>query len=192
MADEDATRWDAKYRGRALPTPTPAPSVALQSVMSWIPSQGRFLDVAGGDGAQAVWLAGRGLEVTLCDVSAVALERASQAAASAEVSLTTLCVDLETAPLPEGPWSAVLCSNYLQPSLWPPVADALAPGGTAIWLHPTAINLTRHEKPSRRFLLQPGQARSTFEAAGLVVDFASEDWVAGRHLARVVGRKPHA
>ncbi len=190
MADEDATRWDAKYRGRALPTP--GPSVALRSVMSWIPSQGRLLDLAGGDGAQALWLAGRGLEVTLCDVSEVALERASQVAAATEVPLTTRCVDLETAPLPKGPWSAVLCSNYLQPSLWSAVADALGPGGTAIWIHPTITNLTRHEKPSRRFLLELGQARTVFEAAGLAVDFASEDWVAGRHLSRVVGHEPHA
>lgn len=190
MADDDATRWDAKYRGR--PLPTPGPSVALQSVTSWLPSQGRLLDLAGGDGAQALWLAARGLEVTLCDVSAVALERARQVAAAGEACLTTCCLDLEVEPLPDGPWSAVLCSNYLQPTLWTAVAEALGPGGVAIWLHPTATNLTRHEKPSRRFLLDPGQARCTFEAAGFGIDFAVEDWVAGRHMARVVGRKKRA
>lgn len=190
MAHQDAARWDAKYGGR--PLPAAGPSVALQSVTSWLPDEGRLLDLAGGDGAQAVWLAGRGLEVTLCDVSPVALDRAKQVAAAAEASLTTRCLDLETEPLPTGPWSAVLCSNYLQPSLWMAVAEVLRPGGTAIWLHPTVENLTRNEKPSRRFLLEPGQARATFEAAGFSIDFAAEDWVAGRHLSRVVGRKKDA
>ncbi len=190
MAQADADRWDAKYRGRALPGP--GPGVALRSVVSWIPSEGRLLDVAGGDGAQAVWLAGRGLEVTLCDVSTVALERARRVAAASQVGLTTRRVDLETEPLPEGPWSAVLCSNYLQLSLWSAVAESLGPGGAAIWLHPTVTNLTRHDRPSRRFLLEPGQARDTLEEAGLSIDFAAEDWVAGRHLARVVGRKRDA
>lgn len=190
MARQDAARWDAKYQGR--PLPTPRPSVALQSVTSWIPDEGQLLDLAGGDGAQAVWLAGRGLEVTLCDVSPVALDRAQEVAAAAGACLTTRCLDLETEALPMGPWSVVLCSNYLQPSLWTRIAEVLRPGGTAIWLHPTITNLTRHEKPSRRFLLEPGQGRATFEAAGFSIDFAAEDWIAGRHLSRVVGRTKHA
>lgn len=190
MAHQDAARWDAKYQGR--PLPTPRPSVALQSVASWIPDQGRLLDLAGGDGAQAVWLAARGLEVTLCDVSPVALDRAKQVAAVAEAGLTTRCLDLETDALPTGPWSVVLCSNYLQLSLWSGVADVLRPGGTAVWLHPTATNLTRNEKPSRRFLLEPGQGRATFEEAGFSIDFAAEDWIEGRHLSRVVGRTKDA
>ncbi|MGH1341083.1 MAG: class I SAM-dependent methyltransferase [Nannocystales bacterium] len=187
MAAQDATRWDAKYRGRALPTP--GPSAALESVASWIPGQGRLLDLAGGDGAQAVWLAARGLEVTLCDVSGVALERAKRVAAASGQSLTTLQIDLEIVPLPEGPWSAVVCSNYLQLSLWPAVASALRPGGRAIWLHPTIENLTRHEKPSRRFLLEPGQGERVIADAGLGVEFTEESWVAGRHLSCVVGSR---
>ena len=190
MADEDAARWDAKYRGR--PLPQPAPSAALRSVASWIPRDGRLLDLAGGDGGQAVWLATQGLEVTLCDVSSVALGRAKEVATTADAELTTQCLDLEGEPLPAGPWAAVLCSNYLQASLWRAVFDVLKPGGVAIWLHPTVENLSRHEKPSRRFLLAPGQGRALFGAAGFVIDFAAEDWVGERHLSRVVGHRPHA
>ena len=91
-----------------------------------------------------------------------------------------------------GLWSVVLCSNYLQPSLWTGIAEVLRPGGSAIWPHPTVTTLSRHEKPSRRFLLEPGQGRATFEAAGLSIDFAAEDWIAGRHLSRVVGRTQDA
>ena len=187
MADEDRLRWDAKYEGRTVPVADA--SEALRSVLPWIPASGPALDIAGGDGGQAVWLALRGLEVTLCDVSGVALQRARSLAEVRDVGLTTVQADLEEQPLPDGPWALVLCANYLQPSIWKGVAQALAPGGVAIWLHPTVENLARNPKPSRRFLLSQGQGRAVFEDAGLECVFADEGWVGGRHLCRLVGRR---
>lgn len=185
MAEGDASRWDAKYRAR--PLPEPSVSEAFRSVQTWIPRSGRAVDLAGGEGAHALWLAQQGLDVTLCDVSEVALARAQGMAEATDVSLRTIRVDLETSPVPPGPWHLALCMNYLQPSLWPAVAAQLEVGGRALWLHPTVENLTRHAKPSRRFLLHAGQGAALFEAAGLEVLFADESWVGGRHLCRVVG-----
>lgn len=187
MADGDAARWDAKYDGR--PLPAVEPTLALRQVLPWIPSRGRALDLAGGDGAQAVWMAQRGLEVALCDVSAVALRRAEAIAAAAGVQLETHRIDLETESLPPGQRSVVLCSNYLQTSLWPKVFEVLEPGGVAIWLHPTVTNLERNAKPSPRFLLEPGQGRRVLEGTGLRVEHAEEAWVGTRHLSIVVGRR---
>lgn len=187
MAEGDAARWDAKYEGR--PLPAVEPTRALRKVESWIPSRGRALDLAGGDGAQAVWMAQRGLDVTLCDVSAVALRRAEAIAAAVGIEVETHRIDLETGPLPPGRRSVVLCSNYLQTSLWPKVFEVLAPGGVALWLHPTVANLERNAKPSRRFLLEPGQGRRVFEGTGLKIEHAEEAWVGARHLSIVVGRR---
>lgn len=61
---------------------------------------GRVLDVGCGEGADAVWLASRGWEVTALDVSAVALDRARAAAADAGVTVTWLHAGLLDAPLP--------------------------------------------------------------------------------------------
>ncbi len=187
MAEGDAARWDAKYDGRTLPAV--GPTRALRKVEAWMPSRGRALDLAGGDGAQAVWMAQRGLDVTLCDVSAVALRRAETIALAAGTELETHRLDLETDPLPPGRWSVVLCSNYLQTSLWPKVVEALEPGGVAIWLHPTVANLERNAKPSRRFLLEPGQGRRVFEGTGIMVEHSEETWVGSWHLCIVVGRR---
>lgn len=187
MAEGDGARWDAKYAGR--PLPAIEPSQALREVLSWIPSRGCALDLAGGDGAHAVWMAQRGLDVVLCDVSAVALRRAEAVAAGAGLELETYRVDLETEPLPPGRRSVVLCSNYLQTSLWPRVFELLEPGGVAIWLHPTVVNLERNARPSRRFLLEPGQARDVLEDSGLTIVLAKEAWVGARHLSVAVGRR---
>ncbi len=170
--------------------PRPHATDALASVSGWLPERGAALDLAGGDGGQAVWLAQRGLDVTLCDVSSVALQRATLLAASAGVALQTVCIDLEEHAPPAGPWDLVLCTNYVQPQLWPAVARSLSAGGRAVWIHPTLENLARNAKPSRRFLLESGQALAVFEAAGLTISFADESWVAGRHVSRVVGCPP--
>ena len=187
MADDDAQRWDAKYEGRPLPSVGPTQAVAR--LQAWVPTQGRALDLAGGDGAQAVWLATRGLDVALCDVSAVALERARTLAAGERVALECIRTDLERGRLPPGPWALVLCTNYLQESVWPAVARVLDIGGVAIWAHPTVANLERHAKPSRRFLLEPGRGRAILEEAGLRILHAEESWVGDRHLSCVVGRR---
>ena len=187
MAEDDADRWDAKYVGRGMPTV--GPTAALARLEAWLPPRGCALDVAGGDGGQAVWLTTRGLEVTLCDISEVALERARQLAAREGGPLETVRTDLETDPLPPGPWDVVLCTNYLQVELWPAVAQVLAVGGVAIWAHPTVINLERHAQPSRRFLLAPGDGCAALEHAGLSIQHAEETWVGDRHMSCVVGRR---
>jgi len=187
MADADAARWDAKYRGRQMPAV--GASEALARVRHWLPQAGRALDVAGGDGAQAVWLAASGLDVTLCDVSSVALERASRLARLEGVPLSVMRCDLENGPVPPGPWSLVLCANYLQRSMWSAVAEALEVGGVTVWLHPTVDNRSRNAKPSARFLLARDEGRAIFESAGLTIAHAEEGWVGGRHLSTLVGRR---
>ena len=191
MAEADRERWNGKYRaGSHGPV---APSVALTELERWVPSSGRALDVAGGTGGNAIWLAQRGLEVTVVDISEVGLARAVEAGVRAGVDLRVAQLDLEEAPLPEGPFALVLCSHYLQRDLIPRLARVLAPGGVLLWLHPTVTNLERHAKPGRRFLLELGEAERLAAAAGLGVVWSEESWVGqgegARHLARVVARR---
>jgi tellurite methyltransferase len=149
--------------------------------------------VAGGAGANAVWLAQRGLQTTICDVSEVGLAVAVGHAARCGVDLMIATVDLECDPLPVGPWALVLCCNYLQRDMLPAVARALAPGGRLVWIHPTVTNLERHPKPGVPYLLQPGEAMALVEEAGLVPRFGEEAWVgegaSARFLSRVVAER---
>jgi tellurite methyltransferase len=191
VADDDRERWDRKYREAGAGKT--GPSAALVELSRWLPARGRALDVAGGSGGNAVWLAQRGLEVTIVDVSTVGLGLAEVHARRTGVTLAIARADLESEPLPPGPWALVLCCFYLQRELVPRVAEALAPGGRFVWIHPTVINLERHASPGPRFLLQPGEAASLVEGAGLRVCWAEEAWVgegeAARCLARVVAER---
>lgn len=80
--------WDEWYAG-AEPIWSGRPNGALVAEAEHL-RPGRALDVGCGEGADAVWLALCGWNVTALDVSRVALERARAAAADAGVSVTWL------------------------------------------------------------------------------------------------------
>lgn len=72
----DATAWDERYRGsERLWSEGPNLFVADRLRTA---SPGRGLDLASGEGRNAVWLAAQGWEMTAVDFSAVAVERGRQ------------------------------------------------------------------------------------------------------------------
>jgi SAM-dependent methyltransferase len=90
MHDHDEAReWDGFYTGDGDDRPhwsgAPNPALVVEAA-GLLP--GRALDVGCGEGADAVWLAARGWQVTAIDPSEVALGRARSAADAAGVEVT--------------------------------------------------------------------------------------------------------
>lgn len=188
MAEGDRDRWNARYAEQPERAP-PSPFVAALDGL--LPRRGRALDVAGGSGRNALWLARRGLDVTLADVSDVALGQAAQAAAAEGLRLSTLEIDLEGAPLPPGPWDLLLCTYFLHRPLLAAAPAVLAPGGLLVVAHATRTNLTRHPRPGPDHLLEDGELPRL--VSGLEVLQAEEGWLeGGRHEARLVARRAAA
>jgi tellurite methyltransferase len=191
MSTEDREKWDARYREREAPA---APSSFLVGLDALLPRRGRALDVAGGAGRNALWLARRGLTVTLADVSGVALAQASRAAREEGLSLATVQVDLEAAPFPEGPWDVIVCTYYLHRPLFAAFPAALAPGGWLAFAHATRKNLERHPRPGSAYVLEEHELETL--VSGLeeleIVQLAEGWFEEGRHEARLVARKRDA
>jgi tellurite methyltransferase len=191
VSEADRARWDARYRDRP---PAAAPSAFLIALDALLPRPQpgapppTALDVAGGGGRNAVWLARRGLDVTCVDVSPVGLAHARDAAVAAGVPLRTLVVDLETAPLPRGPFDVIVSIDFLHRPLFAAFPAALATGGLLVFAQATRTNLTRHSHPSARFLLNDGELPAL--VGGLEVLRYDEGWFDDRHEARLVARKP--
>lgn len=186
MPEEDRQKWNARYREQAGTRP---PSRFLLSLEDRLPSVGRALDLAGGPGNESLWLARRGLDVTLVDISDVALERAAAAAREEGVALRVQRVDLEAEPFPSGPFELVLCLNYLWRPLFAVLPQVLAPGGLFVFAQPTRSNLERNPHPSARFLLEDGELPRLLQ--GLEVVSYTEGWTdEGRHEARLVATRP--
>ncbi|MGF1469288.1 MAG: class I SAM-dependent methyltransferase [Sandaracinaceae bacterium] len=185
MGEGDRAKWDEKYRagaGEGLVAPA-----WLDEVAGELPAGGRALDLAAGRGRIALWLARRGFAVTAVDVSPVGLRAAGAAARGEGLSLATRVLDLEEERLPPGPFDAVTCFRYRQPSLWASARAALAPGGVLVAETATLRNLSRHDKPPAPFLLEPNEL---LRAAGdLFVAYYREGWLGDYHLARLVARR---
>lgn len=191
MAKADRDKWNARYGefGRnAL-----EPDSYLASLHGILPRRGRALDVAGGSGRNAVWLARRGLDVTIVDISDAGLALAEAHAGAAGVSLCTMVLDLESDPLPSGPWQVIIDIHFLQRSLFAELARALAPGGYLVFVQPTMSNLERHARPSAQYLLDDGELPgliSGLDVALEIIDY-QEGWQAnGRHEACFLARRP--
>lgn len=185
MSDADRDRWNATWRD----APSRDVTAFLVEQAHRLPAAGRVLDLAGGPGHDALWLAARGLDATLCDVSDVALSRARTEAAVRGLPLATLHRDLERDGAPPGPWDVVVCFFYLQRDLFSRWPELLAPGGLLLFAQPTRTNLERHPKPGRRFLLEPGEL-ATLVPPGLEVLSLTEGWTPRDvHEARLVARR---
>ena len=186
MSAEDRSKWDQRYREgthTAL-----EPSSFLLSLDDVLPRRGRALDVAGGAGRHAIWLAARGLDVTLTDISAVGLRQAEAKAAAAGVAIRTMARDLEATGLPEGPWDLIVDFYFLQRSLFEAFPRVLAPGGLLVFAQPTRSNLERHARPPATHLLEDGELPGLIHA--LDVLRYEEGWHdEGRHEARLVASR---
>ena len=103
---DQAAMWDARYQEKDGAMWSGRPNGRLVAEVSGL-APGRALDVGCGEGADAIWLAGQGWEVTAVDVSSVAVDRARDAAARAGVTVEWLAGDALALALPEGAFDLV-------------------------------------------------------------------------------------
>jgi len=136
--------WNARYAQKELVW-TAEPNRRFAAEVAGL-EPGRALDLACGEGRNAVWLAGLGWRVTGVDFSDVALGKAAELAASRGVEVDWVVADLlEYEPEPRAFDLVVML--YLQlprEELLHAVragADAVAPGGTLLVLGHDTTNL---------------------------------------------------
>lgn len=103
------SEWDGRYADREQLW-SGQPNGALVAEVDGL-TPGRVLDVGCGEGADAVWLAGCGWEVTGLEVSGVALDRAAGHARDAGVAVRSVHAGLVEAALPPGSFDLV-CALY--------------------------------------------------------------------------------
>jgi len=173
----DRHQWDERYGGDALVW-TSTPNQFLVSEVVGHPA-GRAVDLACGEGRNAVWLAEQGWRVTGVDFSSVGLAKARRFAKLWGVEVTWIESAVQDwAPPPEGfDLVAVLYLQLTQPERTAALevaASAVAPGGTLLVVAHDEDNLTRGYggPPSADVLYSVADVTRVAEAAGLTVERA--------------------
>ena len=160
-------------------------------VVRWLPpiratlgTRRDVLDVATGTGRHARAAAGAGFRVYGVDRDLGKLRQASAGGSTARL----WAADLEVSPLPRDRFDVVICTNYLQRSLWPGLRGAVRRGGFVIYETFTVAQLAHGVGPrSPDHLLRPGELRGVFTDWLIRHDEERRDPTA---VAQVVARKP--
>jgi SAM-dependent methyltransferase len=179
----DAADWDDRYRDTDLVW-SAGPNQFVERFCADLPA-GRAIDIAAGEGRNAVWLAERGWDATAVDYSAVAIDKARRIAERRGVTITTEVADLKQYEPAAGAFDLVVVA-YLQlvdDELTPilrRVLAAVAPGGTFLLVCHDADNLERgYGGPQHPAVLTtPAQVVAAI-GDGYVIDRAE---VAERHV----------
>jgi tellurite methyltransferase len=112
---------------------TSGPAQFLQENVQLLP-KGRVLDVAMGNGQNAVFLAKMGFAVEGVDISSDAVKTALEAARKAGVAMKADAADLESDyRIKPDAYDVIICFRYLQRSLIPQIKDGLRKGGMVVY-----------------------------------------------------------
>ncbi|HUX09365.1 MAG TPA: class I SAM-dependent methyltransferase [Terriglobia bacterium] len=171
--------------GKGVPS---QPSTLLERFSDFLPHSGLALDVACGNGRNALFLARRGLSVVGIDRSWKAVAAGREDALRSNLKVSFVQADLTRFALPENSFSVVICFKYRDPRLYPSLQAALRPGGLLIYETYTrehAISGLKPQNPAH--LLERSELLQAFGNWEII--FYREVW-RERGTASLVARKP--
>lgn len=165
------------------------PAQFLKDTVELLP-RGRVLDVAMGNGQNALFLAKMGFAVEGVDISSDAVKTALKAARKAGVSMKADVADLEgDYVIRKGAYDVIICFRYLQRSLIPQIKDGLRRGGMVVY-ETFTVDQAKLGKPSNpEYLLKYN------ELLHLFLDFRCRFYQEGilenrKAVARLIAEKP--
>jgi SAM-dependent methyltransferase len=174
----DASDWDERYREQPLVW-SAEPNLFVERELAER-TPGRALDLAAGEGRNALWLASRGWEVEAVEFSPVALEKGRELAERAQLAVRWTLADLLEEPAID-PADLVLIA-YLQldeasfQRVLRHAAGAVSPGGELFLIGHARRNLTDGaggpQDPER--LWTEELVRTGLADTGLVLDRVEE------------------
>jgi SAM-dependent methyltransferase len=166
MSIEDKKRWDRKYKEKIIPNKI----VKVVDEYSHLAKGKKALDIACGMGRNSKLLASRGFEVLAIDISPLALD-----SLKGIENITTKEVDLDTYKLEEDSYDLIVCTYFLDRSLFPQIYKALKKDGIFIYETFKEHKDSTKVPSNKNFLLKEGELKKIF-SKGYNIIHQSEQW----------------
>jgi len=163
FSEEDRVRWNALYN-TTMYLYGKEPAEFLKRVVNQLPV-GHALDIATGEGRNAVYLAKKGFRVDGVDISEVALRKARRLAKENQVTIHTINQDLKDFLIPSNKYDVIVNFIFLQRSLIPRIKKGLKKGGMVVFQN---FTLEQRENPDGKslpesFLVKKNELKKAFE-----------------------------
>ncbi len=189
-SSSEREHWNRKYREtpEAWLEPDPfLPRAFSEYIRPLFPEGGQALDLAGGAGRHAIWLAKQGWEVTLIDISETGVEQARRNAGAVASRIHFVIDDLTGFAASQTQFDVVMAFFYLRREIFPEIVKAIRPGGLLVYktLTMEQLKLTGGPKDPAHLLEKDELLRL---ASGLEVSHHREE-VAKKATAALVARK---
>jgi 2-polyprenyl-3-methyl-5-hydroxy-6-metoxy-1,4-benzoquinol methylase len=185
--------WDQRYAGAGA---IPEPASVLRDNLHLLPSRGRAMDLACGLGANALLLAGQGLDVTAWDLSEVAVTRLRQHADLMQLRVDAQVRDLCARPPEPESFDCIVVAHFLDRGLAPAIAEALRPGGLLFYQTFSLEGVSDRGPSNSTYRLGTNELLRLFP--GLTLRFYREEGRLGdltrgtRDLVQLVAERPPA
>ncbi len=160
MSLKDKEKWNKKYSApdRAADR---EPCGWLSENAPSLPGKGEALEIAMGEGRNAVFAASLGYAVTGIDISEAGVKNALQWAQEKNVNLNAITADMDDYDLGKNNYDLILCFYFLDRRLFPKIKEALRPDGRLLYETFTADHL-KYSGFKREWLLEPNELLKEF------------------------------
>jgi tellurite methyltransferase len=159
----DQKRWDERFKEKDFALGK-EPNPFLRKHIGLL-HKGKALDIAAGEGRNAVFLAQHGFDVDAVDISEKGLKKARQLAREMGVRIHAIQADLDRYPIEEGRYDLIANFYFLRRSLIPRLKRGLRQGGRIIFETYTLEHRTLGvEGPKQaRYFLKPNELLRLFK-----------------------------
>jgi SAM-dependent methyltransferase len=128
---EDQRRWDEKYREKK-PDLNQGGNTILKKYLRILP-KGKALDLAAGEGRNALFLAENGFEAEAVDISPIAISRVRKSAKVRRAKIKAVVADLDTYRIPPAEYDVIVNFYFLDRRLIPRIKKGLKKGGMVVF-----------------------------------------------------------
>ena len=161
MSLKDKEKWDCKYASHERLTEK-EPVEWLKDHADMLNGKGLALDIASGEGRNAVFVAEKGYQTLAVDISPVGLEKARSLADDKGVIIETCVADLDKWEIKQNAFDLILCFNFLDRRIFPSIKNALKPGGL-IFYETFTVDYLKYSNFKREWVLEHNELLDTFK-----------------------------